>query len=133
MPGTSRGGKASSATSDGKSQAAQENPAGTTADGEVIVQNKDMEDPYPKDLQDGAVLKLRAGVTASRKLIDNISLEISDQVDIINVAKGKEDTPKEVITQYTQVLEDLLLKGDTLLANFTTKILNCWKRWNICS
>ena len=121
MPGTRRGGKAGAATSDGKSQAAEENSAGRSADIEVIVQDTDMEDSYLKDLQDTAVLRLRAGVTASRKLIDNVSLEIGDQVDIIKVAKGKEDTPQEVVTQYTQVLEDLLVKGDTLLANFTTK------------
>ena len=95
MPGTRREGKASggSATSDGKSQA--ENPAGTSSDIDVIAQDGDMEESHSKDLQDGAVLRLRAGVTASRKLIDDVSLEISDQVDIIKVATWNESTPKE--------------------------------------
>ena len=43
-----------------------------------------MEESCPKDLQDEAVLRLRASVTASRKLI----VEINDQVGITNIAKG---------------------------------------------
>ena len=42
MPGTRRGLKASSATSEGKSQAAEKNPAGATADSEVAAQHRDM-------------------------------------------------------------------------------------------
>ena len=82
-----------------------------------------MEDPDPKDLQDCAVLRLRAAVTALRKFVDDVSLEISDQVNIIKVAKWNESesTLKEVIAQYTQLLADLLVKGDTLLTNFITK------------
>ena len=63
-----------------------------------------MEAQDPKDLQDGDVLRLRAAVTASRKLVDDVSLEINDQVNIIKVAKGNESTPKEVTAQYTQLL-----------------------------
>ena len=54
------------------------------ADIEVIDQQGDMEESCPKDLQDEAVLRLRASVTASRKLI----VEINDQVGITNIAKG---------------------------------------------
>ena len=70
MPITRRGEKAGLATSDGKSQASEESPAGSTADSEIAAQHRDMEDP--KDLQDGAVLRLRAAVTASRKLVDGL-------------------------------------------------------------
>ena len=76
-----------------------------------------MEESCPKDLQDEAVLRLRASVTASRKLI----VEINDQVGITNIAKGKEGTPRAVPKQYTKVLADLLERGDQMLANFTTK------------
>ena len=85
MPGTRRGGKAASggaATSDGKSQAEQ--PVGESADIEVIDQHGDMEESCPKDLQDAAVPRLRASVTASRKLIDDIMVEVNDQVSITN-------------------------------------------------
>ena len=60
------------------------------------------------------MLRMRAAVAASRKKVDDVSLEISDQVDIIKMAKGDDDTTKEVIAQYTQLLSDLLVKGDTV-------------------
>ena len=41
-----------------------------------------------KDLQDGLILRLRATVKASRKLVDDVTLEINDQVEIIKVARG---------------------------------------------
>ena len=53
--------------------------------------------------------------------MDNITVEVNDQVGIINATKGREATPKAVLVQYTKVLADLFDRGDQLLAAFTTK------------
>ena len=58
---------------------------------------------------------------ASRKLVDEVTLEITDQVEIIKVAKGDDTNPQEIIGQYTQQLSDLLEKGDSLLSDFESK------------
>ena len=79
----------------------------------------DMDDR--KDLQDGLILRLWAAVKASRKLVDEVTLEITDQVEIIKVAKGDDTNPQEIIGQYTQQLSDLLEKGDSLLSDFESK------------
>ena len=63
---------------------------------------------------------LRASVTSARKLLDDITVEVNDQVGIINAAKGRA-TLKAVLVQYTKALADLFDRGAQLLAVFTTK------------
>ena len=48
-----------------------------------------MDESCPKDLHDAAILRLRASWTSSRKLLDDITDEVNDQVSIINAARGK--------------------------------------------
>ena len=72
---------------------------------------------------DSEILRLRASVTASRKLLDDINSEVTEQVEIVTAAQGR-DGPKAVLVQYTKVLEDLFDKGDKLLATFTEKLNN---------
>ena len=42
-----------------------------------------MGDVVPKDLQDPHIMLLRASVTSARKVLDNITVEIEDQVVLI--------------------------------------------------
>ena len=73
---------AATAGSGGNLQASEEfqTGSGQYAESDKAVQ-PDMGDP--KDLQDGIILRLRAAVKASRKMVDDVSTEISDQVEII--------------------------------------------------
>ena len=79
--------KAATAGSGGILQAPEEFQTGSekSAKSSSAVQ-PDMGDS--KDLQDGLILRLRATVKASRKLVDDVTLEINDQVEIIKVARG---------------------------------------------
>ena len=60
-------------------------------------------------------------MASSRKLLDDITVEVNDQVSMINAARGKEGTPRAMLLQYTKVLADLFDRGYQLLAAFTTK------------
>ena len=42
-----------------------------------------MENSTPKDRMDAEILRLRASVTASRKLLDDINGEVTDQAKIV--------------------------------------------------
>ena len=66
-----------------------------------------MSDVVPKDLQDPHIMLLRASVTSARKVLDNITVEIEDQVVLIQTAKGK-DTPEAALMQFKKSLKDLL-------------------------
>ena len=103
MPGTRSHGKATGgeSTSDGNLQAGQ--PA---VEPGVESAEENMGDVCPKDLQDAAIMILRASVTSARKLLDHITVEVNDQVGIIKAAKGRA-TPKAVLVQYTKALADL--------------------------
>ena len=102
MPSTrSRGGAAgAAAVSDGNFLAVQPvdeisaDPQLTTEQGHMNV--------APKDLMDGEIVRLRAAVKASRKLLDDLNSEVVDQVEIVNQAKGR-NGPKAVLVQYTKV------------------------------
>ena len=94
-------------------------PGGESADEiELTGQQANMENSTPKDLMDSEILRLRASVTASRKLLDDINSEVTKQVEIVTAAQGR-DGPKAALVQYNKVLEDLFDKGDKLLATFT--------------
>ena len=93
-------------------------PEGESADIELTTQQAKMENVVPKDLMDSEILRLRASVTASRKLLDDINSEIVEQVETVTEAKGR-NGPKAVLVQYTKVLEGLFDKGDKLLNTFT--------------
>ena len=125
MPGTRSHGKATGggSTSDGNFPAGQppvEPGVESADDRELSEQQENMGESCPKDLQDAAIRILRASVTSARKLLDDITVEVYDQVRIINAAKGRA-TPKAVLVQYTKALADLFDRGDQLLAAFTTK------------
>ena len=125
MPGTRSRGKATGgeSTSDGNfpaGQAAVDPGVESADDRELSEQQENMGDSYPKDLQDAAIMILRASVTSARKLLDDITVEVNDQVGIINAAKGRA-TLKAVLVQYTKALADLFDRGAQLLAVFTTK------------
>ena len=105
MPSTrSRGGAGktpagaeAAAGSDGNFLTVQ--PEGESADIELTTQQANMENVAPKDLMDSEILRLRASVTASRKLLDDINSEVVEQVEIVTEAKGR-NRPKAVLVQY---------------------------------
>ena len=68
-----------------------------------------MGDVCPKNLQDAQIMVLRASVTSARKLLDDITVEVNDQVGHITAAKGRA-TPYAAIVQYTKALADLFDK-----------------------
>ena len=93
LPGTraqSRGKAGGSSTSDGNLQAdrAAVEPGVSADDIEVTVQQGNMSDVVPKDLQDAQIMVLRASVTSARKLLDDIMVEVDDQLAHIKVAKS---------------------------------------------
>ena len=91
-------------------------PGDESAERELTSQQENMENSTLKDLMDAEILRLRASDTASRKKLDDICGEVADQVKVVTAAKTK---PKDILVQYTKVLEDLFDKGDKLLATFT--------------
>ena len=118
MPSTrSRGWAAGvAAVSDGKFLTVQ--PLGKeSADPQLTTEQGNM-NVAPKDLMDSEIVRLRASVTASRKLLDDLNSEVVEQVEIVNEAKGR-NGPKAVLVQYTKVLESLFDDGDKLLNTFT--------------
>ena len=58
---------------------------------------------------------------AARKLVDDIVLEISDQVGIVETAKNDVNVPKEMISQYSQQPLDVFSRGESLLLDFENK------------
>ena len=95
MPGTRSHGKATgggSITSDGNFPAGQAvvDPGVESADDiELSEQQGNMGDVCPKNLQDAQIMVLRASVTSARKLLDDITVPVNDQVGHIEAAKGK--------------------------------------------
>ena len=76
----------------------------------------------PVNLKDSLIHRLTIAVKAARKLVDDIVLEISDQVGIVETAKSDAIIPKEMISsQYSQKLLDLFSKGESLLSDFENK------------
>ena len=121
MPGIRSRGKATGggSTSDGNfpaGQAAVDPGVESADDRELSEQQGNMGDVCPKDLQDAQNMVLRASVTSARKLLDDITVEVNEQVGHIKAAKGRA-TPKASIVQYTKALADLFDKGDQLLVS----------------
>ena len=90
-------------------------PGDESAERELTSQQENM---GPQDLMDADILRLRASLVASMKLMDDINGEVTDQGNAVIAVKGR-NGPRAVLVQYTKVLEDLFDKGDKLLATFT--------------
>ena len=75
----------------------------------------------PVNLKDSLIHRLTIAVKAARKLVDDIVLEISDQVGIVETAKNDVHVPKEMISRYSQQLLDLFSRGESLLLDFENK------------
>ena len=96
-----------------------EEPAAAATGGETADLNTMDRDPV--GLKDNLILKLRASVKTSRKLFDDHILEIGDHIEIVEKAKNDPNVPKEMVSDYSQQLKDLLNNGDILLMDFETK------------
>ena len=73
------------------------------------------------DLKDNLIHRLFAAVRSALnalKLVDDHAIEIGDQVKIVENAKN---IPKEMASDYSQQLLDLLHKGESLLLDFENK------------
>ena len=116
MPSTrSRGAAGAAAVSDGNFLTVEPEGEGS-ADSQLTTEQENMS--APKDLMDSEIVRLRASVTASRKLLDDLNSEIDEQVQVVNDAKGR-NGPRALLVQYTKVLEGLFNDGDKLLNTFT--------------
>ena len=116
MPSTrSRGAAGATAVSDGNFPTVEPEGEGS-ADPQLATEQGNMS--APKDLMDSEIVRLRASVTASRKLLDDLNSEIVEQVQIVNDAAGR-NGPRAVLVRYTKVLESLFNDGDKLLNTFT--------------
>ena len=116
MPSTrSRGKAGAAAVSDGNFLTVEPEGEGS-ADSQLTTEQENMS--APKDLMDSEIVRLRASVTASRKLLDDLNSEIDEQVQVVNDAKGR-NGPRALLVQYTKVLEGLFNDGDKLLNTFT--------------
>ena len=72
-------------------------------------------------LKDSLIHRLRSVVKAARMSVDDIALEISDQVGIVETAKNDVNVPKEMISQYSQQPLDVFSRGESLLLDFENK------------
>ena len=116
MPSTrSRGAAGAAAVSDGNFLTVEPEGEGS-ADSQLTTEQENMS--APKDLMEPEIVRLRASVTASRKLLDDLNSEIDEQVQIVNDAKGR-NGPRALLVQYTKVLEVLFNDGGKLLNTFT--------------
>ena len=137
MPGTraqSRGKDAGggSSTSDGNLPADQAavDPGVVSADDiELSDQQGNMCDVCPKDLQDAQIMVLRASVTSARKLLDDITVEVNNQVGHIKAAKGRA-TPKAAMVQYTKALADLFEREISFWYHLQQRMLPSWRSWS---
>ena len=75
----------------------------------------------PVGLKDSQILKLRASVKTSRKLVDDLILEIADHIQNVEKAKVDPEVPKNMVHDYSKQLKDLFDRGDALLIDFETK------------
>ena len=117
MPSTTRArGKAgAAAVSDGGNFLSVEPQVGASADSQLSTEQDNMSDP--KDLMDPEIVRLRASIAVSRKLLDDQKSEINEQVKVVNEAKER-NGPKAILIQYTKILEVLLKDGDKILQSF---------------
>ena len=102
MPSTTRArGKAgAAAVSDDGNFLAVEPEGEGSADHQLTTEQGNMS--APKDLMESEIVRLRASVTASRKLLDDLNSEVDEQVQIVNDAKGR-NGPRALLVQYTKV------------------------------
>ena len=75
------------------------------------------------DLKDNLIHRLCAAVRSALalKLVDDHAIEIGDQVKIVENAKNDPNIPKEMASDYSKQLLDLLHKGESLLLDFENK------------
>ena len=66
-------------------------PGDESAERELTSQQENMENSTLKDLMDAEILRLRATVTVSRKLLDDINSELTEQVEIVTAVRGMRD------------------------------------------
>ena len=116
MPSTRARGKAgAAAVSDDGNFLTVEPQVEISADSQLTTEQDNMSDP--KDLMDPEIVRLRASIAVSRKLLDDQKSEINEQVKVVNEAKER-NGPKAILIQYTKVLEVLLKDGDKILQSF---------------
>ena len=116
MPSTRARGKAGAAAVSDGNFLTVEPQVEISADSQLTTEQENMS--APKDLMDPEIVRLRASVAVSRKLLDDLKSEIDEQVQVVNGAKGR-NGPKAILVQYTKILEVLFKDEDKILQTFT--------------
>ena len=75
----------------------------------------------PQSLRDPGIIYLRAELRSGSRSMDDIVAEINKWAASMELARSNSDLPQKMLSSFSDILNNLISKGETMLNSFESK------------